>query len=87
MKLQAFFFTWAVFLVSSEIPEDIYVGARLNKSRKVLVRVGEICIRCRSYVQEREEDGGVNGDPAGGDSNQQHRTQAKHTREGGRDDG
>lgn len=51
------------------------------------MRVGEICIRCRSYVQEREEDGGVNGDPAGGDSNQQHRTQAKHTREGGRDDG
>lgn len=46
------------FSFSSEIPEDIYVGARLNKSRKVLVKVGELCIKCRNYVQEREGDEG-----------------------------
>lgn len=40
-----------------------------------------------SRKEKKMGGGGVNGDPAGGDSNQQHRTQAKHTREGGRDDG
>lgn len=35
-------------------------------------------------MSKKEKNMGVNGNPTGGDRNQQHSTQAKHAREGGR---